>query len=549
MDIMQFLAGGGGGDATGLLTPQQQTDINSNTLQTIGAGLMKAGGPSPYKANMTALSGIGEALQGGLAARRQSQQDALTQTLVKTNTMDKMLPILKLYQDYQISGVPPPPQLVNMMNIIGGLSGSGIPRAPGGAPGAPGAPGGPGASGAAPGMATAPAPGVQTADAAGGAGAVGTPGIVSPQDDLINKTARELGINPLRVRMGDPSAIKAIEERIHANDPTLAAAERRKLSDAADVAHSEKAYPAFAALGQIGDAAKRDAELSQALMSSPGFYSGLGNEWELFKKQFANYLDPSDATSAPMTVFRKITAANINNQIEQAAVIKGEIGAAGGRTFQSQIDLYKKASQSLDNSEPSNRFLADLQIRFANQNIKISDMAVDYKIKHGILDAGFDKELSTYLRQNPLYTEQEYRNLGKVMKGEKGVDEPGRPLGTLAGSSGAGMPATAGFSGTAMPGAGNMLPNQGLGSTTAVPGTPSADFLSPQAGQSPLPGAPPTGVNPAPLPGRPAQQPTQAAPVVPQVIQRPGPNNTTIYQTKINGVWVPSNRAGVPLGG
>ncbi len=179
-------------------------------------------------------------------------------------------------------------------------------------------------------------------------------------------------------------------------------------------------------------------------------------------------------------------------------------------------------------------------------------MAIDYKIKHGVLDAGFDKELSTYLKANPLYTATEYRNISKLMKGQPGVDEPGKPSGVIMGSSSATLPTTGGFTGSTAPGVGNMLSGGGMGPTAAVPGGPSADFLAPQAGQMGLPGtAPPIGVNPAPVPGRPGpgQQPVQTAPArtISKEVTGADGKKTTIYQTQINGVWVPSTREGVPL--
>ena len=504
MDIMQFLAGGGGGDATGLLTPQQQTDINSNTLQTIGAGLMKAGGPSPYKANMTALSGIGEALQGGLAARRQSQQDALTQTLVKTNTMDKMLPILKLYQDYQISNVPPPPQLVNMMNIIGGLSGSGIPRAPGGTPGAPGAPG---------------------ADAAGGAGAVGTPGIVSPQDDLINKTARELGINPLRVRMGDPSAIKAIEERIHATDPAISAAENKKEADKLEIAASQKNYQGLQGLARVGHDVNETADMAKSLISDPDFASGTGAG---FQQKWKNLLvatghDPRLGFS--QGVFTKITSEMVQAQLNQAKAMAAEMGGSAGRVFQAQIEQIEKSSPSMEGMTPAqNMFLVDQWQRIAKRNIAVGNMAADHMDANGgRLGPSWDKKVSKYIEDNPLYSKNELKEgLSNIGAPQMTQGMTGPPSGVMAGASQVPMPG----------------------------GSPPADFLSPQSGTLPQPTQMPAGMTAAPVPGRPAQQPTQATPAVaPQVIQRSGPNGTMLYQTKINGVWVPSNKLGVPLGG
>ena len=130
MDLAQLL-GGGGNDPTGLLTPQQSGEINQTTLQGIAAGLMKASGPSPYKPGMTALSGIGEAFQGGLAARRQAQQDALTQTMVRSKTLEGVAPLLKLQQEYATAGIPLPENYQRVLDAVIGLTTGGRPGAPG----------------------------------------------------------------------------------------------------------------------------------------------------------------------------------------------------------------------------------------------------------------------------------------------------------------------------------------------------------------------------------------------------------------------------------
>jgi hypothetical protein len=405
VDLAQLL-GGGGNDPTGLLTPQQQGDINQTSLQSIAAGLMKAGGPSPYKANMTALSGIGEALQGGIAARRQAQQDALTQTMVRSKTLEGVAPLLKLQQEYSAIGVPLPPNYQRVLDSVIGLTTGGRPAAPGTA-GAPGA-------------------------------ASGTP--ISPQQNLILQTADKLGISryDLLPSSGNHDvAMQRIGDEIKANQGSLDAAERRKAIMTSDVARSEKNYPAFVSLGQQGRQAKQDTELSTALINEPGFTSGFGSGLSELAKKFVVSIGGDLNAAFPMEAFRKITAANINTQIGEMKTTAQEMGGAAGRVFQSQINLMEKASQNLENTPAANRFLANLQARAADLNIALSKEAIKYKKEHGILDAGFDEKVDKYVEDHPLFSADEYKSLGKIATPPGTPGAPGAAAPTIAVPTGA----------------------------------------------------------------------------------------------------------------
>lgn len=385
MDLAQLL-GGGGNDPTGLLTPQQSGEINQTTLQGIAAGLMKASGPSPYKPGMTALSGIGEAFQGGLAARRQAQQDALTQTMVRSKTLEGVAPLLKLQQEYATAGIPLPENYQRVLDAVIGLTTGGRPAA--GAPGAAGA---------------------------------GQP-TVTPRDNIIQQTADKLGISRydlLPSSGGHDTAMQRINDEIKANQPSILSAERQKKIMESDVAHSEKNYPAFVSMGSQGRQAKQDTELSTALVNDKGFYSGFASGLSETAKKIAVALGGDPNGAFPMEAFRKVTAANINTQIGEMKTIAAQMGGAAGRVFQSQINLMEKASQNLDQSPAANRFLANLQGRAADQSIALSKMAIQYKKKHGILDAGFDEEVDNYLEKNPLFSAEEYKNLGKLATPDK----------------------------------------------------------------------------------------------------------------------------------
>jgi hypothetical protein len=148
VDFSQLL----GGDPGGLLTPEQAGGVNQNFLQAIGAGLMKASGPSPYKPGMTAFSGIGEALQGGLAARREAQKDALAQTVARAKMLEALGPLLKQQAYAHSVGESLLPEQQHLLDaLLGTVMGrssaasraAGMPVTPGasGASGAPGTPG------------------------------------------------------------------------------------------------------------------------------------------------------------------------------------------------------------------------------------------------------------------------------------------------------------------------------------------------------------------------------------------------------------------------
>jgi hypothetical protein len=171
-----------------------------------------------------------------------------------------------------------------------------------------------------------------------------------------------------------------------------------------------------------------------------------------------------------------------------------------------------------------NMFLVDQWQRIAKRNIAVGNMAADHMDANGgRLGPSWDKKVSKYIEDNPLYSKNELKEgLSNIGAPQMTQGMTGPPSGVMAGASQVPMPG----------------------------GSPPADFLSPQSGTLPQPTQMPAGMTAAPVPGRPAQQPTQATPAVaPQVIQRSGPNGTMLYQTKINGVWVPSNKLGVPLGG
>ena len=159
-----------------------------------------------------------------------------------------------------------------------------------------------------------------------------------------------------------------------------------------------KLYSGISAAANTSAQAQNDVNIAKAAINDPNFYSGTGENWNLLaKKALAIGVDPTGAQ--PQEVFRKVMAQNVLQQINGLRAAQEEMGNAGGRIFQSQIDLMEKAAQNPDNTIASNRFLTELADRSINLNTKLGDMADNYK--GGKLDAKFQQNMRDYVSKNP----------------------------------------------------------------------------------------------------------------------------------------------------
>lgn len=166
-------------------------------------------------------------------------------------------------------------------------------------------------------------------------------------------------------------------------------------------------YSGIAAAGNTAANAKDEINIAKSVINDPQFYSGTGEGVNLaYKRALASFgVDPG--ASLPQEAFRKVMAQNILNQVTALREAQEQIGGAGSRIFQSQIQLMENAAQNPDNSVAANRFLTSLAERSANRSQLIANMAADYR--GGKLDAGFEKQLRDYTNNNPLFSDQELK--------------------------------------------------------------------------------------------------------------------------------------------
>jgi hypothetical protein len=194
---------------------------------------------------------------------------------------------------------------------------------------------------------------------------------------------------------------------------------------------------------------KQYLDLSRSILNDPKMYTGIGAGGVLTLDRLkAVYGDTKGAML--MEALSKVTASSIQSQINIQKDQMQEVGANSGRIFAQQIELYQKAAPALGTTLAGNRFLVEVQTRSGELATEVAKQARAYKQAHGYLDTGFDNQISKYLTQHPVFSQNELSHaelLGSptIPPGLKGVEilnwardmglKPGDPMRTSDGKS------------------------------------------------------------------------------------------------------------------
>lgn len=459
----------------GLLSPDQYSNPTSQGLAALGAGLIKAGGPSETRGN---FSGVGDAINGGLAAYQKATTQALQNQYLKgqisQQTFGQLMTTMQTIGQLHWAGMPIPPALQTIARDAGVSLPEGATLAPapsqGGpapAPQASAAPGrvpgllslpdtpapvGPAPSGPPPGLLSPAASAGSIVGApgeniiGGGAGPAGPPpGLLSPAPMPFNARVPSNGgmssgpspsisgvLDNLPARdrqgmiFGGPAA-KVITDVVSKNaeqtpagkdarDPAVLRYDNAKEQGKADVKQYSDLHKGLSGAGYTAANSQPYVDAAKGLLNDPGFYSGSGEGLNLGYKRFLAAAGIEPGAALPQEAFRKVMAANILQQVNSLKAEAEAMGQNGGRIFSSQIELMEKAAQNPDNSIAANRYLTEVAARSAARTQKIADLADDYKTANGALDAGFEKGMREYLTKNPMFTAKELANPSLVGK-------------------------------------------------------------------------------------------------------------------------------------
>jgi hypothetical protein len=157
-------------------------------------------------------------------------------------------------------------------------------------------------------------------------------------------------------------------------------------------------------------------QMLQEQMNDPNFFSGAGEKYNLAYKRLKSAVGIDPDAAVPQEFLRKATAANV---LSSLGALKGL-----GQIRVSEINMAREAAASPDNSVPANKLLTEISLRTHQRNSDIADLAQDYKQKNGSLDAGFDKIVTQYGREHPLFTNSEIKDWGTVIGRNAKGSEP-----------------------------------------------------------------------------------------------------------------------------
>lgn len=148
-------------------------------------------------------------------------------------------------------------------------------------------------------------------------------------------------------------------------------------------------------------------ELLQEQMKDPNFFSGSGEKYNLAYKRLKAAVGIDPEAAVPQEYLRKATAANV---LSSLGALKGL-----GQIRVAEINMAREAAASPDNSVPANKLLVEISKRSHQRNADIAEMAQNYKEANGSLDAGFDKQVTQYGKQHPIFSDAEVKDWHKII--------------------------------------------------------------------------------------------------------------------------------------
>jgi hypothetical protein len=183
--------------------------------------------------------------------------------------------------------------------------------------------------------------------------------------------------------------------------------EQRKAVAGKEAESSIKKYDAMVEGGVKAQQEIPQLEMLQEQMNDPNFYSGIGEKYNLAYKRLKSAVGIDPDASVPQEFLRKATAASV---LGSFGALKGL-----GPIRVAEMNLAKEAAAAPTNSIPANKLLVEIQKRTYQRQGDIAEMAQNYKEKNGILDAGFDKQVTAYFKAHPIFSDAEIKDFHKAI--------------------------------------------------------------------------------------------------------------------------------------
>lgn len=183
--------------------------------------------------------------------------------------------------------------------------------------------------------------------------------------------------------------------------------EAKKTAATEDAKINIKKYESLVEAGTHAQQEIPQLQMLQTQMNDPNFFSGSGEKYNLLYKRLKSAVGIDPDAPVPQEMLRKVMASNVLGSLGS---LKGL-----GQIRNAEIKMAQTASAAPDNSIPANKLLVEIALRTHQRNADIADMAQAYKETNGTLDAGFDKKVTAYGKQHPLFSDAEIKNWHQVI--------------------------------------------------------------------------------------------------------------------------------------
>lgn len=181
--------------------------------------------------------------------------------------------------------------------------------------------------------------------------------------------------------------------QIESRDPTVQAQKKQEEQQRADVKYYDTLHHGHTGAGMIAAQQKQNIDILRQVVASPSFTPGAGSDVWLAYQRMAAQAGINPTGAAPRELFNQVSARILADQFSSLKSLASETGETGARIFKPMLDIEEKANITPVDSIEGIKAKLDLIDKMGDIMKKSADMADDYKIKHGSLDAGFEKQL------------------------------------------------------------------------------------------------------------------------------------------------------------
>jgi hypothetical protein len=159
----------------------------------------------------------------------------------------------------------------------------------------------------------------------------------------------------------------------------------------ADVKYYDSLHRGLAGSGMI--TAQQKQNLHALMDVAPTSDTGWGTDASLTLNRLAAKFGINPKGAAPRELFNQLSARVLADQFSGIKSLAAETGEQGARIFKPMLDIEEKANITPEDSLEGVKAKLNLMDKAGDLMMKWADKADDYKLKHGRLDAGFDKDL------------------------------------------------------------------------------------------------------------------------------------------------------------